>query len=192
VLLLGLVAAYSLYTAVVGTSYTSCINDDCRPQLVPVPQALIPLVVSVVAGISVIARSFTVTWIALAVLAVFGFVTGFSIGGPIFVLSVATVPFVALYESSRAARLAAIALALGTAAIGLILALTTILGVVLVAAGVLVAFGVLRRVPFIAWTGFVLLAGLLVLSLPYSIAFMIALVPLALVLPRALAQPLPT
>lgn len=196
-----------------GQAYESCRTSPdgsplaCSQALVPIPQAAIPLALAVVAAWGVIARQFKAAWPSLVALVIFGFLGGFSIGAPIFVAGLATIPFVALYQSPRAARVTAAALSLLTAAVGgLIVAVTlgasggisgsdsasaytaTVLGVGPLALGLLVAFGVARGVRVVAWFGVALLTVLLVLFLPYSIIYLVSPIAIALLLPSALSE----
>jgi hypothetical protein len=90
-LLCAALAAYALYLMVVGTTYVSCqeslpaaATDGCRTHLEQVPQASIPLGLTLLIAIAVAFKRTPAALFFAVLLAGFGFLTGFSIGPPIF------------------------------------------------------------------------------------------------------------
>lgn len=89
-LLCAVVAAYCLFLVFVGTTYevweTSTNGGAANHyyQLVRVPVALVPLALSALVALGVVFRWNLLAWGACAALLAFGFLSGFSIGGPIF------------------------------------------------------------------------------------------------------------
>jgi hypothetical protein len=202
VLLIGAVALYSLYTLFIGTTYTSCEGDVCGDVSVPIPIAAVPAGLAGMALVGVIARWFFVCWVGVIGLLVFGFLSGFSIGGPIFLGALLSVPFVALAQSDQAARNTALYLSLAIVGIGVIVLAFTIasppssvlpilVGTGAALLGAVVAVGILIRSAAIAWFGVIVAIVVLLPFLPLSILFLSVPVSLALLLRPALRRASP-
>lgn len=209
-LLLGAVAVYSLLTLYVGTTYTSCQSfgadggiGSCTEVLVPIPQAAVPAALAIVALVGLVTRRFGVAWLSLVGLLVFGFLSGFSIGAPIFLGALAAIPFVALGLSRRAARYAALGLAVAMVAFGLLVVALTFgsigapdasglaaaAGFIPVVVGAIVAVGIWVRSRLIAWAGLIIGAVLLLPFLPFSLVLLTIPAAIALLLRPALQEP---
>jgi hypothetical protein len=105
--LLVAVAAYSLFTAVVGTTYETCESIGqsamgCTSSLVPIPVAYLPALLAAIGVVAVYRRIYPLAWAAILPLVVFGFLSGFSIGGPIFLGAAAAAVFTAFSQKARA------------------------------------------------------------------------------------------
>lgn len=105
--LLVAVAAYSLFTAVVGTTYETCESIGgsalrCASALEPIPVAYLPALLAATGVVAVYLRIYPLAWAAILPLVVFGFLSGFSIGGPIFLGAVAAAVFTAFSQKARA------------------------------------------------------------------------------------------
>ena len=105
----GALAAYCLYLIFVGTTLLTLTTTSDGPvvessRLVRVPQAWIPLVMTVAVVLSSISR-FRVVWIVPVVLLIgFGFLTGFSIGPPIFLAGILLLILLAVWETGRSTK----------------------------------------------------------------------------------------
>ncbi len=107
--LCAMVAAYSLFLVLVGTTYGVCevtipsaAPETCRTEFVRIPQAVVPLVLSALVALGLVARRIVVSMLSAVVLAGFGFLTGLSIGAPIFLAALVVVLLLFLYQASRA------------------------------------------------------------------------------------------
>ena len=104
---LGAVAAYSLFTAMVGTTYETCQSVgtsamQCSTTIEPIPVAYLPALLAVIGIVAVYLRIYLLAWAAIIPLVVFGFLSGFSIGVPIFLGAVAAAVFTALSRTAAA------------------------------------------------------------------------------------------
>jgi hypothetical protein len=107
--LLGLVAGYSFFTAVFGTRYETCVSVgtsamQCSTSLEPIPVAYLPAVLAVIGIVGSYLRIYVITWAAIVPLIIFGFLSGLSIGGPIFLGAVAAAVLTALSQTAPAGK----------------------------------------------------------------------------------------
>ena len=106
--LCAMVAAYSLFLVFVGTTYAVCeitipsaAAETCRTEFVRIPQAVVPLVLSALVALGLVARRIVVSILSAVVLRGFGFFTGLSIGAPIFLAALVVVLLLFVYQASR-------------------------------------------------------------------------------------------
>jgi hypothetical protein len=89
-----LVVAYSAFVMFVGTTYQVCEQTlgqsqlDCSLKLVPIPVAVVPLVLAALVAVGILVRNILLGAVGLIGLFVFGFLTGLSIGAPVFIAAI--------------------------------------------------------------------------------------------------------